>query len=78
MAAMRAVKANGESVREHYLAKQAPVPVINLTREVQKELIQLWQKRSTGKENLGNMPLFQSGSNLTSKTLKGLNGILVV
>lgn len=78
MAALRAVKANKESVREHYLAKQAPAPMINLTQEVQKELKRLRQKRLIGTERLGNVPLFQNGSSLTRKALKGINSVLVV
>jgi len=78
MAAMLAVKANKESVREHYLAKRASGPVINITEEVQKGLKRLRQKRSMGMETLGNLPLLQGGSNLTRKAIKGLNSILAV
>lgn len=74
MAGMRAVKANGESVHEHYLASKEPTPVIvELNLEVKRELRRLKEKRLLGKENLNNVPLFNGRSNLTRTALKGLN-----
>jgi hypothetical protein len=74
MARMRAIKANGESVREHYLASQQSGSQINeLNQEIKKELKRLKQRRLLGRENLNNIPLFNGVSNLTRKALKGLN-----
>ena len=74
MAAMRAVKANGESVSEHYLAMKKPSNVIvELKQEIQKELKRLQQRRSLGKENFNNVPLFHGRSSFTRTVLKRLD-----
>lgn len=79
MAAMRAVKANGESASEHYLAMQKPAPVIvELKQEVQKQLERLRQRRQLGREDLGNVPLFYGANNFTRLALKKLNECNVV
>jgi hypothetical protein len=79
MAGLRAVKANGESIREHYLASQAPAPVIvELHQEIKEELRRLKEKRLQGRENLNNVPILNGGSNLTRRALKGLNDKMVV
>jgi len=79
MAAMRAVKANGESVHEHYLSAQVPAPVIvELNREVKRELKRLKKKHLLGKEYINNIPLFNGGSNPTRRVLKGLKNQMVV
>lgn len=71
MASMRAVKANGESVYEHYLASKKPVAIITeLNLEVKRELRRLRKKRLLGKENLNNVPLFNGPNNLTRTALK--------
>ncbi|MGI6327463.1 MAG: hypothetical protein ACOX1I_00630 [Dethiobacteria bacterium] len=74
MASMRAVKANGESVYEHYLASKEPAAIITeLNLEVKRELRRLKKKRLLGKENLNNVPLFNGPNNLTRTALKGIN-----
>ena len=79
MASMRATKANGESVHEHYLASKKPAPVIvELNLEVKKELRRLKEKRLIGKESFNNVPLFNGRSNLARMALKGLNEQMVV
>jgi hypothetical protein len=80
MASMRAVKANGESVSEHYIASRGEKPplIIELKEEVKNELKRLKQKRSFGKENISNVPVFQGVSNCTRVALRGLNGRTVV
>ncbi len=63
MAGKRTVKANGESIREHYLASQAPAPIIvELHQEIKEELRRLKEKRLQGRENLNNVPIFNGGS----------------
>jgi hypothetical protein len=79
MAAMRAVKANGESVKKHYLSSRMPAtPIVELKEVVQKELKRLQQTSLLGKEYLNNVPLFRGGDNLTRRALKGLNGYAVI
>jgi len=79
MAAMRAVKANAESVREHYLSMHTNAPVlVELKEEVQRELKRLRQRQTHGLEYLNNVPLFRSGSNFTRMVLKQLNEKSVV
>lgn len=79
MAAMRAVKANGESVKEHYLASRTPAtPIVELKEVVQKELKRLRQTSLPGKEYLNNVPLFRGVDNFTRRALKGLNGYAVI
>jgi hypothetical protein len=59
MASMRAVKANSESVYEHYLASKEPAAIITeLNLEVKRELRRLKKKRLLGKENFNNVPFF--------------------
>lgn len=80
MASMRAVKANGESVSEHYIASRGEKPplIIELKEEIKYELKRLKQKRSLGKENISNIPVFQGVTNCTRVALKGLNARTVV
>ncbi len=79
MAAMRAVRANGELVSEHYLASRKPAsPMVELKEVVRKELIRLRGNRLLGKENLNNVPLFNGVNNLTRMALKGLNSYAVI
>lgn len=74
MSAMRSTRANGESIKEHYLAMQKPAPVIiELKQAVQNELKRVRQKKLTGREYLNNVPLFKGGSNFTRSVLKILN-----
>lgn len=75
MASMRAVKANGESIKEHFLASQEHGSgIIELSQKVKKELKRLRQKGLHGKEYHNNIPLFNSVNNKTRTALKGLNG----
>lgn len=79
MTQIRAVKANGESVKEHYLAGQEETPVIvELKQAVKKELKRLQNKKSIGKENAGNIPLLNGPDNLTRKALRGMSNCLAV
>jgi hypothetical protein len=79
MAQMRAVRARGESVKEHYLARQEEAPVIvELKQAVSKELKRLQNKKPLGKEDFNNIPLFNGPDNLTRKALRGLNERLAV
>ena len=74
MASMRAVKANSESIREHYLAsKESSAVIVELNLEVKRELRCLKEKKLAGKENLNNVPIFNGRSSLTRMALKGLN-----
>ena len=76
---MRAVRARGESVKEHYLARQEEAPVIvELKQAVKKELNRLQNKKPIGKEDFYNIPLFNGPDNLTRKALRGLNERLAV
>ena len=77
MAAIRATKANGESVQDHYMAmqKQAPI-IVELKTAAKKELRRL--KTSFGKESHNNVPVYSGCNSLTRKALKGLNGITAV
>lgn len=78
MASMRAVRANGESVNEHYLAMKPQSPVIvELKKEVKKELKRIHRKREDY-ENLNNVPLFQSGNSFTRTVLRKLNEKMIV
>ena len=74
MAQMRAVRANGESVKEHYLAghKTAPV-IIELKEVVQKELKRLERRKQVGREYLNNVPLLNGATTFTTMVLKGIN-----
>lgn len=79
MTLIRAVRANGESVKEHYLARQEEAPVIvELKHAVKKELKRLQNKKSIGKEDAGNIPLLNGPDNLTRKALRGLSNCLAV
>lgn len=78
MASMRAVRANGESVYEHYLAKKKLAPaVIKLEQEVERGLKQVKEKM-LGKENRGNMPLLNGKNSLASIALKGLSNQMII
>lgn len=79
MTQMRAVRANGESVKEHYLARKEEAPVIvELKQVVKKELNRLQNKKPIGLENFYNIPLFNGPDNLTRKALRGLSNSLAV
>jgi len=79
MASIRAVRANGESVQDHFLAMSPPATVISeLKGQVKKEINRIIRKRNSGKENLANVPIYNSGSSLTRRALKGLNSITAV
>ena len=79
MAQMRAVRANGESVKEHYLARREEAPVIvELKQAVSKELNRLQNKKPLGKVDLSNIPMFNGPDSLTRKTLRGLSSCLAV
>jgi hypothetical protein len=79
MTQMRAVRANGGSVKEHYLAHKEEAPVIvELKQAVKKELRRLQNKKPIGKEDLHNIPLFNGPDNLTRKALRGLSNRLAV
>ncbi len=78
MACMRAVRANGESIYEHYLAaKKSSSAVIKLDQEVERGLRQLREKM-LGKEYLGNMPLLNGKDSLTRVALRGLSNQMVI
>ena len=72
---MRAVRASGESIKEHYLARQEAAPVIiELKQAVEKVLNRLQNKKPiVGKEDSYNISLFNGPDSLTRKALKGLN-----
>ncbi len=75
MASMLAVRANKESITNHYLSRwNENLPVLEIAEEVQKQVQCLRAKIKAGKENLGNMPLTQSGMSLTREALQGLKG----
>lgn len=78
MAAIRATKANGESVQDHFLAmqKQAPV-IVELKAAAKKELKRL-KTKFLGKEYMNNVPVYSGCGSLTRKALKSLNGITAV
>ena len=79
MSAIRSTRANGESIREHYLARQKPAPVISeLKQVVHEEMKRIRQKRLRGKEYRNNVPLFRGGSSHTRFALKELNKRSVV
>ncbi len=79
MAQMRAIRANGEAVKEHYKARQEKAPVIvELQEAVKKELNRLKNKRLSGKEDLHNVPLLNGPNNLTRTALKGLNDQIAI
>ncbi len=78
MASMRAVRANGESVRTHYLAaKELPPAIVELGQEVKRELRRV-TARMVGKESIGNVPLFNGKSSFTRNALKGLGGQMII
>ena len=78
MASMRAVRANKESVRAHYLAAKKPSPaLVEIDQEVKRELRRL-EEKMLGKEYIGNVPLYKGKSNLTRDALRGLNGQMVI
>ena len=79
MVQIRAVRANGESIKEHYLAHQEEAPVIvELKQTVKKELRRLQNKKSIGREDTDNIPLLDGPDNLTRKALRGLSNCLAV
>jgi len=80
MVQMRALKASGGSVKEHYLARQEAAPVIvELKQVVEKELKNILNKQPlVGKEDFFNIPLFNGPDNFTRKVLKGLNARIAV
>jgi hypothetical protein len=79
MTQLRAVRANGESVKEHYLARQEEAPVIvELKNAVKKELKRLHNKKPIGKVDTHNIPLLNGPDNLTRNALRGLSNCLVV
>ncbi len=76
---MRTVRANGESVKAQYLARQEEAPVIvELKQTVIKELKRLQNKKPIGKEDTHNIPLLNGPDNLTRKALRGLSDSLAV
>lgn len=78
MASMRAVRANGESVRAHYLAaKGTPSSIVEIDQEVKRELRRV-EEKILGKEYIGNVPLFNGKCNLTRKALKGLDDKMII
>lgn len=78
MADIRAIRANGEKVREHYLASiKAPVALIELGQVVKKELVRV-KERIAGKESFNNVPLFNGSCNLTRNALKGLQKKMIL
>ena len=75
MASMRAVRANKESVRAHYLAAKEPSPaLVEIDQEVKRELRRV-EEKILGKEFIANMPLFGGKSSLTRDALRGLKVI---
>ena len=79
MTQVRAVRANGESVKEHYLARQEEAPVIvELKQTVKEELKRLQNKKPIGKVDTHNIPLLNGPDNLTRKALRGLSDCLAV
>lgn len=79
MASIRAVRANGESVQDHFLTMNPPAPVISeLKGLVKKEINRVIKKRNLGRENLDNVPIYNSGGSFTRRALKGLNDITAV
>ena len=79
MTQMRVVRANGDSVKGHYLAQQEEAPVIvELKQTVKEELKRLQNKKPIGKEDIDNIPLFNGPDNLTRKALRGLSDRLAV
>lgn len=78
MASMRAVRANKESVRAHYLAaKKMPPAIVELDEEVKRELGRVKDKL-LGKGYIGNVPLFNGKSSLTREALRGLDNQMVI
>ena len=80
MASIRAVLANGESVREHFLTSHGRQTVLinELKIDAKQAIKELKAKKLLGRENIGNVPVFHSISNLTRKALKGLNSKTIV
>ena len=79
MASIRAVRANGESVKDHCIAMSPPSPMIfELKQQVKKEMERLVRKRNLGKEYLNNVPVYDGSCNYTRVALKGLNGITAI
>ena len=79
MTQIRAVRANGESVKERYLDQQEEAPVmVELKQTVKKELKRLQNKKPIGKEDAHNIPLLNGPDNLARKALRGLSNCLAV
>lgn len=79
MAQMRATRANGESVKEHYLSGQKTAPkIIELKEVMQKQLKCLEHRKQVGREYIINMPLLNGASTYTTMALKGLNARMII
>ncbi len=78
MARIRAIRANGEQVREHCIASfKMPQALIKLDQEVEKELVRVKEKM-LGKEDFNNLPLLKGKCSLTRIALKGLQEKMIV
>ncbi len=79
MACIRAVLANGESASEHFLASHGGQSVImnELKIEAKQAIKALKAKKHVGRENICNVPVFRSISNIT-RALKDLNSKTVI
>ena len=77
MARIRAIKANGEQVREHCIASFKTPPAIKLDQEVEKELVRVKEKM-LGKKDFNNLPLLKGKCSLTRIALKGLQEKMIV
>ena len=77
MARIRAIKANGEQVREHCIASFKTPPAIKLDQEVEKELVRVKEKMLS-KEDFNNLPLLRGKCSLTRIALKGLQEKMIV
>lgn len=79
MAAMLAVKADGASVKENYLANSLHNPgLVDLSNVAKREIKKIRTKAKLGKEFMGNIPLTQGGKNLTRVAVRGLNNSISV
>ena len=78
MIQMRTVRANGQSVKEHYLADRKETPMIELRQVVKREMKRLQSMGQLGKESIHNIPLFSGPDNLTRRALRGLNEKIVI
>jgi len=79
MAQMRATRASGESVKEHYLSGQKTAPkIIELKEVIQKQLKCLEHRKQVGREYINNMPLLNGANTFTAMALKGLNARMII